>query len=143
MASDWFAVYESATGRLVSTGTVVARDAELTKRGLVKKALAFDPQVPTRQWNESTQDFDVVVPPKPRVQVQDFVDRFTPAEREALSDAARSHPTPAVRTKIAAFNEYLRTASVISLDDSYITASVGQMETVGLIGAGRAAEVLA
>jgi len=140
---NWFAVYESATGRLVSTGTVVASAADLSRRGLVSKALAFDPQVPERQWNESTQDFDVVVPPKPRVQVQDFVDRFTVAEREALSDAARSHPTPAVRTKIAAFNEYLRTASAISLEDSYITASVGQMETVGLIGAGRAAEVLA
>jgi len=61
----WFAIYDDATGRLESVGTVVAPPGELAKRGLVSKALASDPQVGTKRWNEGTRDFDDVAPSPP------------------------------------------------------------------------------
>lgn len=137
----WFAVYENATGRLVSLGTVVADDVTLARKGYAKKALTFDPRVPTKQWNETTRDFDDVPEPKPRLPLREFLDRFTVAEREDIFDAAQNG-TAGQQKKIGAFLDYLKASEVADLGAPYIIDSVTAMETTGLLGVGRAAEIL-
>ncbi len=133
----WFAVYSSITGRLVSTGTVVDKsDADLAAEGLAKKTLAFNPQVPTKRWNEASRDFDDVVPPKDKLDGGTFLRRFTVAEREDIFNAART------AKKLHAFIEMVKVAGVVDPNDPDMIAAVNRMETAGLIGPGRAAEVL-
>lgn len=137
----WFAVYQKRDGRLVSTGQVVAPDDELKRRGLEKFALAFNPQAPEKQWNEGTRSFDDVVPSKPGIRLREFFERFTPAEREDVFDAAKNG-TAAVQKKVGAFLDFLKMVDGVRTDDSYIVDSVNAMESNGFIGAGRAAEIL-
>lgn len=139
--ADWFAVYDKTTGRLESLGTVVADDITLARRNLAKLQLSFDPRVPTKQWNETTRDFDDIPEPKPKISKRDFLDRFTPAEREDIYDAARNG-SAAVQKKLNAFLEYVQAVDDVDLGDQYIIDSVTAMETAALIGAGRAAEIL-
>lgn len=70
-----------------------------------------------------------------------FLRRFTAAERETLEDLAATG-TAGVKKKLAAFKTYLNTGGNVELNDDYIVAVVTAMETAGVIGAGRAAEIL-
>lgn len=72
---------------------------------------------------------------------RDFLRRFSAAEREALEDLAATG-TANVRKKLAAFKTYVSTGGFVELDDDYIVAAVTAMETAGVVGAGRAAEIL-
>lgn len=73
----WFAVV-NASGELVSTGTVLADDAELAARGLSKVALDAEPG--DRVWDVATQAF-IAPPVAPTVLSRlEFVWRFQPAE---------------------------------------------------------------
>ncbi len=55
--ADWFAVYREADGELLSLGTVLAPDADLTSRGLAKINLgATRPEGGV--WNTATLVFD-------------------------------------------------------------------------------------
>lgn len=138
----WYAVYDKATGALVSTGTSVASDGALAARGLAKKMLAFNPQVRTKRWRTDLLEFEDLVPPKDLLRARDFLDRFTVTEREDIFDAARNG-SPPLQKRLNAFLEYVKTSGWVSLDSQYVVDSVTAMETAGLIGAGRAAEVLA
>lgn len=71
-----------------------------------------------------------------------FWQRFTAAEREALENKLATG-TQAVKDKISAFRTYVLTGGAVELDDDYIVAAVAQMETAGVIAAGRAAQILA
>lgn len=73
---------------------------------------------------------------------RDFWRRFTAAEREALQNKLATG-TQAVKDKLAAFRTYVMTGGYVELDDDYIIAAVTQMEMAGVIGAGRAAQILA
>lgn len=67
----------------------------------------------------------------------DFLNRFTQAERIAIRTAAQSN---------AAVADYLAmqdAASGIDLTDTRTIAGVNALEAAGLIGAGRAAQILA
>ena len=139
----WFAVYEDATGRLVSLGTVVAADSDLANRGLTAKALAFDPRVETKRWNAARRDFNDVPAPKLVLERQAFLGRLTAAEREEIFDAARSHPNDAARKRLQAFLDWLKMVDAVDLSDDYVITVVQSVEAVGLIGPERAAEVLA
>lgn len=132
------AVYETATGRLESIGTVVADDATLTRKGLAKKEFDFDKSEVghSKNWNESTQTFDTVTPPKPAITRQAFIDRFTSAELDSIVDAAKT------AKRAAGFIEYLKMQDSVRLDAPRIVNSVNDMESAGLIAAGRAAEIL-
>lgn len=60
----WFAIVETATGRLHATATVVADDETLAKKGLEAIPLAFNPQAPPdgggrHEWDEATRSFTV------------------------------------------------------------------------------------
>ena len=139
----WFAIFENATGKLVSEGTVVADDAILTAKGLAKKALTFDPRVNTKRWNEATRDYDDVPAPKPVLEKSEFWQRFTDAEREAVLAAPTDTVlTQAQRNKAAAGIEYLRQLRAVDLGDDVVVRAVNGMETLGLIAVGRAGVIL-
>lgn len=136
----WFAIFETASGRLHSTGTVIVSDAELAARGFSKLQLADDPQVNTKKWNTATRDFDTVPAPKDRIDTVDFWKRFTVTEIEDIHEEATKKTTTAKKTR--GFVETYRSQGSIVLDDPTLVAGVNALETNGLIGAGRAAEVL-
>lgn len=139
----WFAICDKATGRLVSTATVVADDATLAKRGLEKHDLGQDnPQVNSKRWNEATRRFDNVMPPRPALSLEQFWGRFTVAEREDLLEREQTSAGQG-KKKLAAFRQYLTDCRCARLDDPYVVDSVNLMETAGLIGSGRASEILA
>jgi hypothetical protein len=71
-----------------------------------------------------------------------FWRRFTQPEREALQNIL-STGTQNQKNKLNAFRDYILIGGNVELDDDYIVASVTMMETVGVIGAGRAAQILA
>lgn len=72
---------------------------------------------------------------------REFWKRFKAAEREALQDKLATG-TQAVKNKLNAFRDYVATGGNVELADDYIIAAVTAMETAGVIGAGRAAQIL-
>ena len=133
---DWFAVYEIASGRLVSVGTSVADDATLAANGLAKKVFAFDPNDPTKAWNETTQTFDDVPARKVALSLRGFLDRFTEIEREDLFDLILTNK------QARGFVEYAKAGNEVDLNDAFVVTAVNRLETAGIIAPGRAAEVL-
>lgn len=84
----WFAVYEKATGRLVSTGTVVADPLD---PGLEKAALAAAPDFSAQDWDPAAKALVAKAPAATRVEmlvgdaaVAAMLAKLTPAERIAL-----------------------------------------------------------
>jgi hypothetical protein len=67
----------------------------------------------------------------------DFLRLFTQAERMAIRDAAAVNPL------IADYQHMLDAATVVRLSDSDIQTGVPLLELGGLIGVGRAAQILA
>lgn len=72
---------------------------------------------------------------------REFWKRFTAAEREALQNKLATG-TQAVKDKLNAFRDYVQTGGSVELADDYIIAAVKQMETAGVLAAGRAAQIL-
>ena len=113
----------------------------LDANGLAKQTLAFNPQVPTKRWNEALREFEDFVPPKPKIPAEEFFRRLTTTEREDIFDAAR---VPSMVNKnLYAFLETMHITSSLDPNDPSVIATVGAMEADGLIGPGRAVEVLA
>jgi hypothetical protein len=134
---NWFAVWTTASGGLVSVGTVVAVPLP---NGLSTTDLGANP--PAGVWNSVTHVFDAAAVLKPVLSLKDFANRFTTAEREALQGMLATG-TQTQKNKLNAFRQYLNDASGADLNDAYIVASVNLMETAGVIAAGRAAVILA
>lgn len=138
--ADWFAIHD-ANGVLQSTGTVVD-DAAVVAKGWTKVGpLGFDPRVNTKRWNEATRTFDDVPPPDEVVDASVFLARFTDTEIEDILDARRNHANDNVRKQLDAFFEITNATGRVVMN-ARTTTVVNGMETVGLIGAGRAAEIL-
>jgi len=137
-------VYKTTDGALVSwcpnDGDPVAPDAELAAKGLAKIAglAALDD---THGWDAATHSVVAIVPRKPVVTVLAFWQRFTAAEREALQNAFLTG-TQAVKNAIGAFRDYLVAGGSVDLNDGYVQTKVTQMETAGVLAAGRAAQIL-
>lgn len=72
---------------------------------------------------------------------RDFWRRFTAAEREALQGLLATG-TQGVKNRLNAFRDYIAVGGNVELNDDYIIASVTAMETAGVIGSGRAAQIL-
>jgi hypothetical protein len=93
-------------------------------------------------WTYTGSVFVAPVPAAVRsLTPRDFWRRFTAAERENLEEKFLTG-TQAVKNKVGAFRTYILTGGNVELDDDYIIASVAVMETVGIIGSGRAAVIL-
>lgn len=67
----------------------------------------------------------------------DFLDLFTEAEIEAVLTAADQNK------KIAVWLEYLRLAGSVKLDSKRLKKGLRAMERAGILGEGRAVEILA
>lgn len=131
----WFAVFEVATGRLESVGQVVADDATLAAKGLDKLALPGKPDR-TQQWNEGTRTYDTITPPKRKIEMQQFIDRFTPSEWDDLTDLATTNK------QARGFVNYLRTAKSVDPNNPRFQTALDGMVTAGILAAGRPAEIL-
>jgi hypothetical protein len=117
----------------------------LTARGLAAKNVSEDPS-PGRdkQWNEATLVYDTVIPPKGKILTDDFLGRFTPAEREDFLDLRKTQ-TGTILKRVEAFINYLQTVQFVDLDDQYVIDSINGLEgaPTNVLAAGRAAEILA
>jgi hypothetical protein len=134
--ASWFAVYRTADGTLVSTGTVVANPLPA---GLTAKDFGA---AQTGIWNKTTKVFDPAPVLKAVLSLKDFWNRFTVAEREALMNL-QLVGTQTQKNKLGAFKSYVSDVGLADLNDAYIQSSVNLLESVGIIAAGRAAVILA
>ena len=126
-----FAVYETATGRLVSTGTVVAADEELTARGMSKLEVESADGV----WNPETLAFDPAPPTPIRITSVDFIQRFTVQERLTLRAAEKTNPV------LNDFMELLRLSGGFDIPSEEVTQGLGFLVSQGLLTPQRAAVI--
>lgn len=134
----WNALYETATGRLLSIGSVVA---DPLPEGTAVVEYAERPDQTTQVWDEATHDFVQRASVPPSLTRIDFIRRFTVAERESLKEMLLNG-TATQKRKVGAFVDYLGYDDDVYLGDQYIIDSVNLMESAGVLAAGRAAEVL-
>lgn len=137
-------VYKIADGSLVSycpnDTDPVADAATLSKAGLT--ALTGQPAMSaTSAWDATTKAVKAVVGAKSVPSVMLFWQRFTAAEREAIENSYMTS-TQAVKNAIGAFFRYVQSAGAVDCNDAYIVAKVQQLETAGIISAGRAVQIL-
>ncbi len=86
-------------------------------------------------------------PPPPIITKIAFRDRFTATEKEDLQLAAVINPSDTAQQKrqasrIQSWLEDIRNMDYVDLTNARVIAGVNAMETVGIIGVGRAAEIL-
>lgn len=100
------------------------------------------PDLDAYQWDPSTLG---LVPRTPQRLISKyvFIQRFTDAERRVLFGfSLDSTKTEAQRKLVTAFVWYLTFLDSINLDDASIVAGVQYLETIGVLTAGRAAQIL-
>lgn len=126
----WFAIVNSS-GELVSTGTVVADDAELAERGLSKIALDGEPG--HRVWDVITQSF--VEPPAPPTVLTrlEFIWRFQPAEFMAIKSS--------LNPNIQFFLYQLESAQEVHPSHPTVQQGLQYLVSIGLLTAERAAVI--
>lgn len=93
---------------------------------------------PGGTWDGSTYTAPVPADPEPRMRlsVREFREQFTAAEKTAIYTAAKSS------VEIEVWLDDLRSVTYVDLDFPQTIASVQGLESAGLIGAGRADEIL-
>lgn len=132
----WFAVWRTADGELVSTGTVLA---EPLPTGLA----SFDFTNPqTGIWNKVTHVFNAAPVLKSVLTLRQFWDRWTQAERESLMNLQLTG-TATQKQKLGAFKDYVHDCGLVDCNDAYIQTCVNLAESAGILAAGRAAVILA
>lgn len=151
----YYAVYETSTGILKSQGTTIIQKkldgtyetiseaiARLTAAGLTAIDIV-NPPADNTIWDTVTRAF--VAKPSPRILLKvDFIQRFSLAERkEMFGFNFGTTYTAAQQKNLSSFMRYLDFLDRIPLDDSGIQQGVNYLETVGILAAGRAAQVLA
>ncbi len=147
----WYAVYNESSGAPISTGSVIAEVGEteadaivrLNAKGMGVKTLPGDPRLVSQVWNPATREFDAFTPPPPTLDKGEFLDLITASEREELFEASRKSNNENVRKQLQAFFDWLKIVDTVDLGDPYVVTAVNGMESAGLIGEGRAAEILA
>lgn len=137
-------VYRISDGRLFSycpddTSPVAPQDV-LAAQGLaIVSGLA--PLDSTHAWDVGSKTVIVVVPPKSIPSALDFWKRFTATEREAIEGLYLTG-TQAQKNAVGAFFRYVQAAGGVDCGDAYVQAKVQQLETIGILTAGRAAQIL-
>lgn len=93
-----------------------------------------------KKWNRLLsrwEDDDRALPPLQRNIIKiDFVELFTDTEMEDLIDFARTN------SKAALFLRKLDSYDLIDLNNTKLQTAITAMETVGIIGTGRANEII-
>lgn len=136
-----YVIYNVSTGADVSRTALLSAIADPLPAGLSFKQVA-DPS-PFFIWNPATLDF--VAPPAPRViSKTEFVDRLTVAEHRSFFGAAHGSLVNGQKQNVVSFMMYLMVlGDTVNLDGPSIVTGVNYLQTVGVLGAGRAAQVLA
>lgn len=127
----WYAVHDK-TGRLVSTGTVIA---DPLPDGLTAVPLGDD--APTGEWDAAQKVFVPLPVEKAALEPIDLLRRFTFGEEVAIRTAAKSD------VGIEVFLARLAAAKIVRLDHPDTIGGLQYLVAKGLISAERAAEVLA
>jgi len=122
-------LYDTETGRLISSTTLDIPDIPT---GMAIKASSL-----TGTWNEGTLDFDPLPEQEVRLGKIEFLDLFTDTELDAILDAEETDKN------VRRFLKKLDLADSIGMSNPSTIDGLNYMEAAGLIGAGRAAEILA
>lgn len=128
---------EQAGWQQVATVATVLAEREAVRRSsdaaeAAVLALADPAAVLAFAWSPG----DVHVPAPRLLTHEQFIRRFTEAEWQAMTDAARGN------TAMDAWMRRFALATAINLDDPATAAGVQALEIAGILAAGRAAEIL-
>ena len=118
----------------------VADTATLTAAGLEAHS-GLPPLDETHAWDPPTKSVIIVAARKSVPRTLEFWQRFTQAERETLENMAQTG-TQVQKNKLAAFKTYALASGTVDCNDPYVVTSVQLLESVGVIAAGRAAQIL-
>lgn len=132
--ADWYAVYKTDTGELVSTGTSVGSPEELAERGFASVVLDAAPG--DRVWNPTNLDFDPAPPPRAQTLLTRvrFMLLFTLQERLAL----RASEDPVVSD----FRWLVDNAEEIDLTEINTQMGTQYLVSIGILTPERAATLL-
>lgn len=133
----WYYIYRDADGSLVSETSVAPDMPELAARGLAVKQRA-ERQEPGTVWDPIALDFVPAAKPA-EIQRGTFLLRFTTEEQVALDIAA------GVRGSYASLLEKwvaYANGAVIDTQNPQLRGLVQALEMTGVIGEGRALEIL-
>jgi hypothetical protein len=140
--ATWYAIYRESDGVLVSVGTVLAAPDVLTQNGYVAVEIPGPPG-PYSAWNVTTHSFDTMPTPKDTLSKQDFVERFTEQEWEDFIAYPSSNlGTAAQRRRVNAALKRLEWMEEVDLNLAKTQNAINGLETLGILGAGRAAQII-
>jgi hypothetical protein len=123
-----------ANGQLADDGTLQANG-----RWRVDQQPPLDE---THAWDPATLKVVVVTPLKSKPSELIFWQRFTSTEREAIEGLAQTG-TQGQKNAVAAFYRYVAAeGGFVDCNDSYVQQKVTQLEQIGILAAGRAAQIL-
>jgi hypothetical protein len=128
----WYAVYDIATGALVSVGTVIA---DPLPSGMASQMLAAEPT--GLHWNATTLAFESPASTLPDSwTVYTFLKRLTSAERIAIRTLAK--------TDVIAedFMNLLDQSGDVIRSNPDVLAGLNYLVSVGKLAAGRPSEIL-
>ena len=129
------------------TGDLISVDNKLTSHNLDECIIVINTsEIDLSKWNKATRNFD---DPSPTTKITKlaFRNRFKPEEKVALELASKDDPNglPEKRKNAAMIRVYLddlSSAIFIDLTRKDTVAAVHLLEQIGLLDAGRAAEIL-
>lgn len=124
----FFAVYETASGALRSTGTVIAA----LPNGLSSREYAVAPDQRTMQWDPGTLDFvPRAIPTRSALKRQEFLRRFTFAENLRLNELRIDPATAlATRARLETLRDYVLLDDVSELTGTEIVRVVTEYLTI-------------
>jgi hypothetical protein len=141
--ATWYAVYEIATGDLVSTGTVIAADSVLAELGRAAVAIGQSPPGPYTVWNKVTHAFDTFAPPKEVLSKREFMERFTDTEWDDIIAGPSSNAlTTSQRKTLGGALERLRWMDEVDLGLARVQNFLQFLVNVSLITAARRTEII-
>lgn len=140
-ATDW-KLARAREREAAGWATLAEVDAVLAEREAIRRSsnaaeAAVDALTDVGSVQTFTWSIDVAVAAPRRLTHKGFSDRFTDAEMQAILAAAEAN------TALKTWWEKFKLARDINLDDPATQGGVQALEIAGLIGEGRAAEVLA
>ena len=126
--SAWYILVKDSSGRNVSESSVPIIDP-------APGYVVVESHTREGLWSAENRVFDPVQTHRV-ISLQDFIFRFTGAEREALHEKVKTN------AKAEEFIQTLKIMQSVDLDSDYIIGRVNLMEQAGVVGRGRAEEIL-
>lgn len=119
----WFNLVDSGSGKLISTSSVaiVAGAGQEVVETSGREGI----------WNETTKSYDAI-PAQRIISLGGFIARFTEQEQEDFIEATKTIK------KANTFLNVIKLIGYADLNSDFVTTSLDQMESAGIIGAGRA-----